>query len=399
MRKRYLPAFVLSLGTAAVLFGLAWGMTSPDAALADESKKKKPSSKKPKPDKETKKKKLSVADFKMDDVPPDTKLEKKIQKELGESFKLKRTLHFSIFYDTSDEDVAVFGHAVERTYRSCMKYCLNLGIDVHQPEKKMASFFFNEFEGYKKYLDSMEGAGETTPNKLGVFMPTTNHTYFYNYRNTPEFKSMREQAEQKLRDAGQQMRNAKDPSQRQQIENEVKRARFLINATKSFGGGQTEETLQHEVAHQVLWNNGFHNPKEFIANPRWFAEGMAQLFEPVTDAKSGNMGVVNKSRCDVYHQIVEANRLFPLKDFIKSPRPFMRSDAGTFAYTQGWALAHYLTRVKRKELKKYVDLLNKRKKGYKSTPEEEIEAFEKCFGKLDRRWEQNWKNWMKNVRG
>lgn len=334
----------------------------------------------------------------MSAVPPDKKAEKKVRATLPESFKLKHTLHYSIFYDTNEEDVGIFEHAIERTYRSCVRYCVNLGIDVHQPDKKMITFFFNEFDSYRDYSKTLEGAGEATPNQLGFFLPSSNYTYFYNFRNTPSFKQAREQAEQNLAQLGEQMRGTKDPSQRKSIEQNIKKARYTINATKSFGGGVTEETLQHEVAHQVLWNIGFHNPKEFIANPRWFAEGMAQLFEPVTDSKSGNMGVVNKTRCDVYHQLVQANRLFPLREFISTPRAFQRADAGTYAYTQAWALCHYMTRVKRKELKAYVELLNERPKGYKTTPEEEIEAFEKCFGKLDKKWERNWKNWMKNVR-
>jgi hypothetical protein len=382
---RFLIPAILIVGIGAVL-------TAPwvsDIARADEDKSK-PASKSPAGSKS--KKKLD-----MSEAPADTKLEKKLLKDLGESFKIKRTLHYSIFYDTSEEDVAIFEHAIERTFRSCGKFCMNLGLEIHLPKKKMISYFFNEFQDYSNMKEKL-GAGKAEPSNTGFYLPKNNYSYFYNFRNTPEFKKMRDDAVAKLADLGKQARGTKDPSQRRGIEEEVKKARWLINRTNSFGGGVTEETLQHEVAHQVLWNIGFHNPKEFMTNPRWFAEGIAQLFEPVTDSKGGNIGIVNKERLRNYQQLAEFNQLIPVKDFISTMQPFMRGDAGGLAYPQSWAMAHYLTRVKRAELKKYVELLLKRSKKYKSSPEEEVEAFEKCFGKIDRKWEKKWKDWMKNVR-
>ncbi|MBX3395843.1 MAG: DUF1570 domain-containing protein [Phycisphaerae bacterium] len=333
----------------------------------------------------------------MSPVPADEKLEKKLLKELGAGFKVKRTPHYSILYDTNEEDLAAFSHAIERTYRGCGKFCLSLGIEVLIPERKMIAYFFNEFADYGKMKESL-GAGKPDPNNTGFYLPKNNYSYFYNFRNTPEFKRAREDAEKRLADLGKQFRDSKDAAARKSLQSQMNDARRIINRTDSFGGGVTEETLQHEVAHQVLWNIGFHNPKEFVANPRWFAEGIAQLFEPVSEGGAGNMGLVNRERLKNYQAVADADRLIPLKDFVSTAEPFMRGDAGGLAYPQSWALAHYLVRVKRKETKAYVELILKRPKGYKTSPEEELELFEKCFGKADKKWEKKWKSWMKSVR-
>ena len=81
--------------------------------------------------------------FDMKDVPADKKAEQKVQKALGENFKIKRTLHYSIFYDTSEEDVGVFGHAIERTYRSCGKYCKALGVPISEVFDTLQAYFGN----------------------------------------------------------------------------------------------------------------------------------------------------------------------------------------------------------------------------------------------------------------
>jgi len=335
------------------------------------------------------------------EIPADEKLEREIQEELGETFKLKRTNYYSIFYNTSEEDVEVFGVAIERTYRSCFKYCHRMKLKPKHPDKKMISYFFNEFSEYKGYSASI-GNSNVSENILGFYLPTTNRTYFYNFRNTTSFKKMRTGAETKLKTLGSKMMSGQlSPDEKRRVRLEMKQARFIINRTNSFGGDVTEETLQHEVAHQVLFNIGFHNLKNTqnpSLNPRWFAEGMAQIFEPVSDGKSSNIGGVNAGRLREYTQLAKFDRLIPLRDFISDARYFHRGDAGGLAYPQAWALAHYIARTKRDELREYVNLLNSRPADYEGSPEKEIETFEKAFGKLDKLWEKRWLTWMKRVR-
>lgn len=391
-------------GVVGLIFSFAlWGWVSPSTQGAEyeAAPGKKAGTKKDKRRK-GKKKKRSSKDLDASPLPSDAEAEAKVQKELGEAFSLLRTKHYSIFYNTDEADVGAFSAAIERTYRSCLKYTSKLGIESKRPKKKLISHFFNEFEDYADHSEKHLGMGRPAATQLGFFLYRTNHTYFYNYRNTPAFKKMRDDAEKKLQELGEQARRGNlNPGRRRQLDLQMREARWILNRTDGLGGGQTEETLQHEVSHQVLYNIGFHSRKGMtnpFLNPRWFVEGTAQIFEPISDGKAANFGQLNKGRLENYQGLVRSGHLIPLRHFISDMRYFGRSDAGGLAYPQSWALVHYLNKVKRKQLKKYVRLILDRPADYKSTPEKEISDFEAAFGKLDKKWEQRWIRWMKDVR-
>ncbi len=331
-------------------------------------------------------------------VPVDEKAEKQAIAALGdlaENFKIKRTLHFSVLYDTSDEDVGAFTAAIEKTYRSCARFSDKLGVKVKPPKHKLIIYYFNELADYSAHSEK-HGYGKRTENTPGFYAPNINWSYFYNFRNSATFKRMRADAEDKISRLGEQVRRGGlSAAERKRISAEIKQARAVLTRMRGLGGDVSEQTVQHEVAHQVLWNIGFHNAKQFNANPRWFAEGMAQLFEPVSTGKAANIGLVNQSRLRGFRQLVKAGKLVPLRDFVSTPAYFNHPEV---AYPQSWALLHYLARVKGKQLKEFVRLVNKRPKDYQSTPEEEIATFERAFGKTDDQWIANWLRWMEKVR-
>ena len=77
----------------------------------------------------------------MSAVPPDVRDEhvnlRSVNDKIEEGFKIRRSLHYSIIYNTSEEDVAAFEYAIEKTYRACAKWCISMGIDIHPPKQKM----------------------------------------------------------------------------------------------------------------------------------------------------------------------------------------------------------------------------------------------------------------------
>ncbi|MCA9257296.1 MAG: DUF1570 domain-containing protein, partial [Phycisphaerales bacterium] len=171
------------------------------------------------------------------------------------------------------------------------------------------------------------------------------------------------------------------------------------NSDNTRGGDVTEETLQHEVAHQVLFFIGFHNEKAMLqgANPRWLAEGIAQLFEPIDVGEGSGIGKVNRDQAAQFHRLVEADALFPIDGFVSDIRYFGVGNPALQAYPQSWALAHYLTRTKRKELKAYLDEINTRGGDYEMDPEKDLACFEKYFGKVDESWIKRFKDYMARV--
>jgi hypothetical protein len=376
-RPRYLPALTL----AATL--LVAATAHPLVAAGNDDPKKKPKGAPKKVD--------------MSAVPPDKKAEKKALQAAGETFKLKRTGHYSVIYDTSAEDVNAFGAAIEKTYRSCMNYTMKLGFKANRPKKKLLIYYFEQHKDYSAFAQKL-GMGPLGQDMPGVYFPPINQSLFYNFRNQDTYKQAREQAEAKIAQLREQLRGGGlSTTERKRIQAEIKNLRRTATHSDTAGGDTSETIVQHEVSHQVLWNIGFHNPRLFQANPRWFAEGTAMMFETISKGKSSNIGAVNKDRLRNYRQLeASGNLILPLRKFIQTPAYFGPQTI-SIAYPQSWAIVHYLNRAKRKQVKKYIAIINKRPKDYRPSPDREIADFEKAFGKLDDKWERKWMNWMKKV--
>ena len=274
---------------------------------------------------------------------------------------------------------------------------MTLDILPQKPKKKLIIYYFAQHPDYSAYSDKL-GKGPRPQNQPGVFFPDINRSMFYDFRNQDIFKKAREDADKKVDDLKKQLSGKVSPEKRKEINKQITDAKAQSNKSGVVGGGYTESTVQHEVTHHVLWNVGLHNPKSFMANPRWFAEGTAMMFETIATGKSSNIGAVNKQRLEDYLAMEKTNQLFDVKEFISSPAPFNHADTIGQAYSQAWALAHYLNRTKRSAIKGFVEAINKRPKNYESKPAEEIKEFEKAFGKIDDDWVKKWKAWMKNVR-
>lgn len=333
----------------------------------------------------------------MSDIPPDVKEEKKDKATLGESFKLKRTAHYSVFYDTSEDDLKVFAAAIEMTYRSCMNYTQKLGFTAHPPRRKLFIYYFEHHKDYSDFAEEI-GKGAQPQSTPGLYFPDLNRSMFYNFRNQESLKKLRDDADVKIAQLREQLKQTGlSAVDRKRIGQEIADARKLANRSDVVGGDISESIVQHEVAHQVLWNIGFHNPKTFFANPRWLAEGTAMMFEPISTGNSANFGRLNEDRLREFKMLRNTGQLIPVRDFIATHGWFGPQTIG-IAYPQSWALVHYLNRTKRSKLRQYVELVNKRPADYKPEPAKEIADFEKCFGKIDQKWVDAWDAWMKKVR-
>jgi hypothetical protein len=334
----------------------------------------------------------------MSPVPADDEAERTAMEALGEGFSLRRTNHYSVLYDTGEDEVRAFGRAIEQTYRSCVNYALRLDIPTRPPKKKLLIFYFEEHAAYSAHSRAL-GKGERPESTPGVYFPDINRSMFFNFRNQGTFKQMRESAQQRIEALREELRRGGiSPADRQRIAGQIAQARQEANRSRTVGGDLSESIVQHEVAHQVLWNIGFHQPNNFFANPRWLAEGTAMMFEPISTGSSANFGALNRSRLEEYRMMLEADSLIPLRDFLGTHEWFASPQSIGVAYAQAWALTHYLNRSKRRGLKKYVEIINRRPDDYETTPQREIDDFEKAFGSLDDRWIQRWRKWMTRIK-
>jgi hypothetical protein len=349
-----------------------------------------------KPQTKQPKRKRSKKKANMKAIPPDEAAEQAALADLGDAFSLHRTRHYSVLYDTSKQDVETFSTAIEQTYRSCVNYALKLDQPAKLPKAKLVIYYFQEHQDYSDYSEKIH-VGPQTETTPGVYVPALNLSMFYNFQNLSSFKDAKKEAEDRITEIRDKIRSGVDPAERRRLQNEIKNLRSQSNWNTTQGGDISESTVQHEVSHQVLWNIGLHNARQFEANPRWFVEGTAMMFETISTGRSANFGALNRSRLLDFRTFQQSKRLIPLRAFISSAEHFGPGSI-SIAYPEAWAIVHYLNRTKRKRIKTYIKTLNERPEGYESDPDQEIKDFEAAFGKLDEKWEKRWLGWMNRIK-
>jgi len=356
---------------AAVLALLVSIGASPDSLQAEDAKAK------PKSDRIAK------------DLPVDPKSDAALLKLVGVGAKIRHTAHYAIAHDTDDETLNAFISRIEATYASVIRFADRVGVPVKQPREKLKIIFFDKFEPYGRF---MQKSGIAISQEMpGFFSPGPNRSAFYNYSDADSLKKMRDE----LAAARETGKAARRSGQTPQVDfTRIKAWEARIGA---FQDRINRQVVQHEVAHQVLYNIGLHNRK-FAANPRWLLEGLAMMFETPPTAGSSGLGAINQLRLVRWRDLADAKDLPSLRDLITRPELLLPSNPDVEkAYTQAWALTHYLERTKKPKLAAYIAAVRDRREARVYSAQEEMAEFEKAFGRLDADFVRKWEAYIRKL--
>lgn len=341
-------------------------------AHADAPKKKSKSSK----SKSKKKKKRGDRAF------PKGDREKEFSRKLGEDYRVKYTDHFVVLTDAEEEIVKDFLPRLEKTYDSVHRFVDQVGVKIKYPKEKLPILFCRDFPEYSKRCKQF--TGQPAPSEAAglYWREPLNFSLFYDMSQVDFIKETTAKAE-KLRQeaAATKDRNAKKAKLRE--------ADWYVNRIAIYQQEQNRSVVQHEVAHQLLFNLKFHTLEG--DNPQWFVEGMATLFEPPPGKTGAGFNVINQYRLGEIRDVLRVMETDQLKAFISQQRSGMLSNQG---YAQSWALCYYLIKTKRKQLPQYVELINKRPPGKLMSRKQNLEDFEKCFGKVDNAFNKKFTNYI-----
>lgn len=323
------------------------------------------------------------------DLPSDPTTDKKLARLLGSDAKIRHTAHYTIAHDTDDDTLNAFITRIEATYASVLKFADRVGVPVQPPKEKLKIVFFDKFEPYGRY---MKKAGiEPSQEMPGFFAPGPNRSAFYNYSDADSLKKMKEE----LASARESGKAARRSGQNPQVD--FTKIRAWEARIDAFQDRINRQVVQHEVAHQVLYNIGLHN-QIFSANPRWLLEGLAMMFETPPTAGSSGLGAINQLRLFRWHELSDAKELPSLPDLVSHPELLLPSNPDVEkAYTQAWALTHYLERTKKSRLAAYIAAVRARKDETPYSPKQELAEFEKAFGKLDGEFVRKWETYIRKL--
>ncbi len=332
-------------------------------------------------------------------IPIDTAAEAELLAVVGDGFAIRRTPHFVIVHNTSDEVLDDFLRRAERTYQAIHRFCKAGEIPVTTPESRLAVFFFETPEEFVQYGESI---GFSNPAANGVFSIYLNRSAFYNTLKSPRVEHL----STVIDDLSTQLSDRRRLSrgQRRSISQRLHTAR---NQRDRYVTHVNQLVVQHEVTHQTFYNIGVHTVG--AQNPTWLVEGLACLFETPPTSTGSGFGTINQMRLRDFRSCLTAGsegdrpqaanlryaylegRFVPLRELTGEHDRLARGDRNiVYHYAQSWALVHYLQRRYQKAFAAYIHALAQRKPGVTYTREQEIDAFEAAFGPIDEMFERRW---------
>ena len=333
-------------------------------------------------------------------IPADEAAEAELLRIAGDGFRIERTDHFVIAHNTSPEVLRSFLIRAERTYDAVFRFCRAGEIPVQPPSHRLAILFFDRPEEFTQYGGRI---GFSNPVASGIFSIHLNRAAFFNTEHTPkmsELSAVISGLEERLAGGG-----GLGSDERRTVRRRLQRAR---NQREQYVTQINQLVIQHEVAHQVLYNIGVHTVG--AQNPTWLAEGLACLFETPPGRSGAGFAAVNQARLRDFRACLTAGgltrlpqagnlehayrsgQLVPLKQLIGDAGFLARGGNPNIAnhYAQAWSLVFHLQRTQQKAFARYIQTIARRTPDDRFTEQQEIEAFEAAFGPIDSRFEQRW---------
>jgi hypothetical protein len=299
-------------------------------------------------------------------------------KRLAVSGKVLTTKHTVIVYTSSEQGARTLAYRLESVWRWNIRFMRLVGLPAHLPDHKLEIYYFGTYDEFNAFLNSMGESGGG--GMLGFFYHATNRSHFFDMLTYPSVKRKLE--------AAKKMKGI----ERQNIESKAERWAECENIS----------VVQHELGHHIHHNIGLFPryawiaPESWDAMPTWLKEGTTMMFEVPPSSEGASLGAVN------YQRLVEFQRYYPkdppppewVKIFVVNNKVW--HDAGGGFYPMGWGLVYYLWEEKRPGLAKYYHIIAARDPGDAVTYTQREREFEECFGKIDKKWVEDW---WKFIRG
>lgn len=358
-------------------------------------------------------------------LPPDQRQEEHLLEVAGPGFQTLRTPHFLVAFDTSRALATDLTGRLEETYRSVYRFAEATGIDARRPTKRLEVIFFNRREEYDRYGAGLHFLSRGT---YGVYHEPTNRSAFFNVYNDPQLLELHREIAESRKNLDELTRTVKSangnqalvfsyddgrketltPAQaRKRIEDMRRDLKTLDGKRANYSERVNRTVIQHEAAHQVLFNAGVH--VRGGANPKWIIEGLATMFETPPGESGTGLAVINQFRLKDFREAVAGGpvkrplnaagfaqaiadkRFESPRRLIGDPRVFdERDERGVRVYALAWSLANYLQRRQPKKLAAYLREVSERRPGQPVSPDEEVRLFEKHFGELNDAFIKSW---------
>ena len=322
---------------------------------------------------------------------------------VGEGFRIKETDHFDIAYDTPYEIVRPLVGRLEGTYDAILRFCRFNKLGRKEKLAGLRVILYGRFEDYARFAASV---GVQSESVAGFFSHPTNIAIFCNSLHSPALKVLHEEMDRTHKMLAKVGHGRPGRTARTQ-KPLVDRLDSLRAQRDEFVKRFNRFVIQHEGAHQVLFNLRVHVPG--ADNPTWLVEGLACQFEISQTNPRGRLTRTNHMRLadfrDALGVDLPVDRLtdsalqtaqtrkgwMRLPEILTAPGPPNSvENSMAFYYGQAWSLVYFLHNNHREGFASYVRELGRRKPQETVGDEQRIEEFRLAFGQDLETMERDW---------
>ncbi|MCG8650543.1 MAG: DUF1570 domain-containing protein [Pirellulales bacterium] len=272
-------------------------------------------------------------------------MHERLLQELPRGFKVYRTQHYIIVYNSSEAYVKQVGLLFEQLYRGFFTYWKNQKWQLPEPRFPLVGLVLKD---HQAFLNHARGEiGDTANSLIGYYNLTSNRMTTFNVPNWE--------------------RNA--------------------------------ATIIHEATHQLAYNCGLQ--KRFADNPMWVSEGLATFFESPDRRNPGRwqrIGRVNQRKLQDWKRYLPRRPSESLATLLADDSRYRSAATAADAYAEGWALTYFLIRTRRKEYVNYLRELSEGKPLAELSQRDRIEMFERVFGTTLAKLDRAFVTYMRTVR-
>ncbi|MDA1051693.1 MAG: DUF1570 domain-containing protein [Planctomycetota bacterium] len=277
-------------------------------------------------------------------------MSERLLKEFSDGFRIHKTAHYVICYNTSPAYAEWCGSLYERLFLAFNTYWKNRGFKLSEPELPLVALVFNDRSSYVAH--GRPELGDRVLETIGYYSLRSNRVVMYDL-------------------TGSQAGGGGRGSSAAQINQLLMRP----------GAERTVATVIHEATHQIAFNCGLQTRHADI--PLWVSEGVAIYFEtPDLRSSKGwrNIGGVNHVRLLEFGRYLRNRPADSLVTLISRDERFLDRRLAGDAYAEAWALNYFLIRKHPKEYLAYMTVLSEKLPLRYDEPEARLAQFKAAFG-------------------
>ncbi len=299
---------------------------------------------------------------------PATVLRDQLRRELGKSFDVVGTRHYTVCA-VGERTARAYAETLEELFRSFHMYFSVRGFKMDEPEFPLVAIVFPDYESFARYAQ----AEKVSVSRLlkGYYLTTSNRIALY------------EDA-----DAATAPRLApgipSDPPERWGLGLGEETHPLTLPYQEAWGAIEAtlKDTMIHEATHQAAFNTGLHS--RISETPKWVVEGLATVFEAPGIRNSGaSTGVkmrINRDRFVWFGNYSKSRRKArSLESFLASDE-FFKSDV-LDAYSEAWALSFFLIETRPRAYAEYLRVIAARDPLLAYPPGERVADFKRTISK------------------